>query len=358
MSSPQPTEINFPHVPAAAGGTKPSLLFVDDERAILTALRVVFRGAYDVTVTTDGFEAIALMKTRTFHVIVCDQRMPAITGVEVLRQARELSPDSVRILLTGYSDTDAILGAINDVEVHRFLQKPWDNAKLKQVVDDAIRLARNFVDAAAPADDAPAASPDDAERDLVERVYPEVLQFPRRSRKPAAKETVLVIDPGRSLFDQTRTEMAGKVHIEHAASLDDVFRFLAGQPVGIIVCAFDVQSEADRTFLQILKREHPFILVIAACDSADTQRLIELINHTKIFRYLRRPVSVKMLSHYVMSAVKLINDTRENRQLLLMQRPEDMPAAATRNATSISIDQRFEAVKVTLLGRFAAWLRA
>ena len=62
--------------------------------------------------------------------------------------------------------------------------------------------------------------------------------------------------------------MAGKVGVEHAASPDDVFRFLASKPVGIIVCSFDVQSEADRTFLQILKREYPFILVIAACSSA------------------------------------------------------------------------------------------
>jgi len=379
MSSPQPAEISLLQVPKIAGASKPSLLFVDDERSILTALRVVFRGAYDVTVTTDGFEAIELMKTRSFHVIVCDQRMPTITGVEVLRQARELSPDSVRILLTGYSDTDAILGAINDVEVHRFLQKPWDNAKLKQVVDDAIRLARNFVDAAAPADDAPAAVPDDVELDVVERVYAEVLQFPRRSRKPPvdeeeahsapapsaeldidldAKETVLVIDPGRSLFDQARAEMAGKVGVEHAASLDDVFRFLASKPVGIIVCSFDVQSEADRTFLQILKREYPFILVIAACDSADTQRLIELINHTKIFRYLRRPVSMKMLSHYVMSAVKLINETRDNRQLLLMQRPDELPESVTRSAASVALQQRFETVKVSLWGRFAAWFKA
>src|SRR5205814_895067 len=91
---------------------KPTLLFVDDEPSILTALRVVFRSAYNVTVTTDGFEAIELLKSKKFDVIVSDQRMPSITGVEVLCNARDISPNTVRILLTGYSDTDAILGAI------------------------------------------------------------------------------------------------------------------------------------------------------------------------------------------------------------------------------------------------------
>src|SRR5204862_625471 len=163
-------------------------------------------------------EAIELMKSRKFHVIVCDQRMPAITGVEVLRRARDLSPDSVRILLTGYSDTDAILGAINDVEVHRFLQKPWDNPKLKQVIDEAIRLTHKLAAVAPGGAEAPepaAASGDDP----VERLSAEVLQFPQHRKAvpdPALpvlvneididldhQETVLIIDPGTSLLDQT-----------------------------------------------------------------------------------------------------------------------------------------------------------
>src|SRR5204863_69623 len=96
---------------------------------------------YNVTVTTDAYEAVEMLKTKKFHVIVSDQRMPAMTGVQLLSQARDLAPNTVRVLLTGYSDTDAIIGAINDVEVHRFLQKPWDNTKLKQTIDEAIELA-------------------------------------------------------------------------------------------------------------------------------------------------------------------------------------------------------------------------
>ena len=371
------TRTSLSTAPASSG--KPSLLFVDDERAILTALRVVFRSGYDVTVTTDGFEAIEFLKVRKFHVIVSDQRMPGITGVEVLREARDLSPDTVRILLTGHSDTDAIVGAINDVEVHRFLQKPWDNKRLKRVVDEAIALARNFVDEPRnTAQQAP--SSEDAAVDRVGRAVVDAVQRtperPAQRRDAAAplrpgpaqlqrsgapanqeKEVVLVFDTDSALYDQTRAEMSGKVEVEHAASIDQVFRALGSKRVGIMICSFDVQSESDRTFLQMLKKEYPFVLVIAACDSTDASLLIELINHTKIFRYIRKPVGTKMLSHYINSAIRLLGETRANRKLLLRQKPEEMHESLARNATAISLLQRFAKVNESPWGRFTAWFR-
>src|SRR4051812_24330630 len=106
---------------------RPSILFVDDEESILNVVSILFRKNYDITVTTDPFKAVELLKTKKFHVIFSDQRMPAMTGIELLRQARGHAPNTIRILLTGYADMDAIVGAINDVEVYRFLEKPWDN---------------------------------------------------------------------------------------------------------------------------------------------------------------------------------------------------------------------------------------
>jgi serine/threonine-protein kinase len=338
--------------PGAAGGTRPSLLFVDDERSILTALQVVFRRGYDVTVTTDGHEAIELLKTRRFDVVVSDQRMPAIPGIEVLRQARDFSPRTVRILLTGYSDTDAILGAINDVEVHRFLQKPWDNDRVKRVIEEAVRLARELYDA-------PAVPVAQGGEEMA-------LPAPGRGVEAAndsvpasmgEKETVLVVGSGAALFDETRAEMGDAVNVERASTLDEVFRALATRPVGIIVYAFDVQSEGDRTFLQMLKRDFPFILVIAACDSTDARRLIELINQAKIFRYVRRPVSGKMLSHYIMSGVRLLDKVRANGNLLLAQQPEPMTEAVAGSATTIALSRRFAAVHKTLWDSFTSWMR-
>jgi serine/threonine-protein kinase len=331
---------------------RPSLLFVDDERAILTAMRVVFRGAYDVTVTTDGNEAIELMRNKRFHVIVCDQRMPIMPGVEVLRHARDLSPATIRILLTGYADTDAILGAINDVEVHRFLQKPWDNAALKRVVDEAIALARRLEE-----DDAQ--QEDEAGEDAV-------LAAPvarAEAAQTAAEEPlcVLVVDPDGDMPRALRQELPAGTTLAHAKDIDGAFHSLCDQPVGVIVCAFDVQSAIDRDFIRILKINYPSILVIAVCDSVDTVRLIELINHMKIFRYVRTPVNPKMLGHYVASAGKLIAETRANRRLVLLQRPEPVAGTTLEEMNLASgtsthpLARRFTELRASWRKRLASW---
>src|SRR5205085_8978248 len=84
------------------------------------------------------------------HLIVSDQRMPNMTGVEMLRQAKEMSPNTVRILLTGYSDLASIVGSINDGEVYRFINKPWNNQDIQGVVAEACAIGAELWDVAVP----------------------------------------------------------------------------------------------------------------------------------------------------------------------------------------------------------------
>ncbi|MEO8333124.1 MAG: protein kinase, partial [Gallionella sp.] len=129
------------------------ILVVDDEERILSALRSLFRHRYHVFCTTDGHKALDFLKKYQMHVIISDQRMPAMLGVELLRQSREISPRSVRILLTGYSDLAAIVGSINDGEIYRFISKPWDNRALQTIVAEAVTIGLELADTkAAPAE--------------------------------------------------------------------------------------------------------------------------------------------------------------------------------------------------------------
>ena len=96
-------------------------------------------------------EALERLKARRFQVLVSDQRMPQMTGVELLREVKEISPNSVRMLLTGYSDLAAIVGSINEGEVYRFVKKPWDNAEMQKTVADAVAIGANW----APSGDSP-----------------------------------------------------------------------------------------------------------------------------------------------------------------------------------------------------------
>lgn len=121
---------------------KPTLLFVDDESRILRTMEMAFRRDYNLLTTTDGREAIELLRQHNVDVIVSDQRMPVMTGVEVLRNARDISPGTVRILLTGYADLASIVGSINDGEIFRYIQKPWHLIELRKTLDEAVAIAQ------------------------------------------------------------------------------------------------------------------------------------------------------------------------------------------------------------------------
>lgn len=122
------------------GGARPTLLLVDDEQDILNALhRVLRRSGYRILATTDPDEAFNLLARNIVHVLIVDQRMPRMSGVEFLQRARKLYPNTVRMVLSGYVDIESVTGAINRGEVFRHLTKPWDPEELREQV----RLAFN-----------------------------------------------------------------------------------------------------------------------------------------------------------------------------------------------------------------------
>ena len=122
---------------------KPALLFVDDERRVLTSMRAMFRREYDVLLANSGYEALEILGKRDdIHVVVSDQRMPGMTGVELLATVKGDYPSSMRILLTGYADLDAVEASINESEVFRYLMKPCPTDELKDAVALAVQAAR------------------------------------------------------------------------------------------------------------------------------------------------------------------------------------------------------------------------
>jgi response regulator RpfG family c-di-GMP phosphodiesterase len=115
------------------------LLFVDDEENVLRSLRRLFVAEdYDVLTALSGTDALKLLKDTEIPVIISDQRMPNMSGAEFLEKAKELSPESVRIILTGYADVEAAVSAINKGGAYRYVSKPWNDADLTLVVKDAL----------------------------------------------------------------------------------------------------------------------------------------------------------------------------------------------------------------------------
>ena len=117
---------------------KHTVLCVDDEPNIVEALERLLRRKYSVITATSGEDALKLLKEHEVDLIISDQKMPKMSGVEFLKKSLNIQPNCVRILLTGYTDIESAIEAINKGEIYRYISKPWDNSEIQSIVDQAV----------------------------------------------------------------------------------------------------------------------------------------------------------------------------------------------------------------------------
>ncbi|MGD9628962.1 MAG: HD domain-containing phosphohydrolase [Pyrinomonadaceae bacterium] len=115
------------------------ILCVDDETANLRLLERLFREHYEVITASSGSEALELLQVHDFAVIITDQRMPAMTGMEFLKRAAEMRRQTVRMMLTGYTDAETLVEAVNSGIVYKYITKPWINSDLLATVKRSLQ---------------------------------------------------------------------------------------------------------------------------------------------------------------------------------------------------------------------------
>ena len=269
-------------------GKKAKLLFVDDEERILNALRSIFRTKYNVFTASSGPEAMEFLKRFHPHVVISDQRMPEMTGVELLRQVKGLAPHTVRILLTGYSDLASIVGSINDGEVFRFISKPWDNADIQKTVGEAAAIALELADmAAAPV------------------IVPEKVD-----------SGVLVLDASQSVFRAVNELMSAICPVLHAAHIDQALAILGQKEIAVIVADISGSDQKSLAAFKALKQDHPEILAIVMTEASDSELVIDLINQAQVFRFLSKPLNLKLLQQHIHAALARYQSFRKTPKLL------------------------------------------
>jgi len=264
---------------------KPTLLCVDDEQRVLNSLKMLFKKDYRVLTTTCGNQAVEWLKKEKVHVIISDQRMPRITGVEVLRKACEVSPNTMRILLTGYSDLAAVIGSINEGEIYRFVNKPWSNGQINQLVGRAAAIAEELWQG----------------------------QGYTRNKAIATEVTatdlpqtgVLVLDRETETLARLKKTVTCINQMMHGAtSVDEALDLLEKHPVGVVIADINCGSDNIVEFINILKSEHPHIMVIVLTELMDFSSIVSLINKGQIFRYLPKPVNIGNLETQLANAIK------------------------------------------------------
>ncbi len=321
----QPTAL--PEYAAPGGAKHGRVLFVDDEERILTTMRVMFRRQYEVHLANSGNMALDMLKRHDLDVIVSDQRMPGMTGVEVLRHARELRPRAMRVLLTGYSDLNDIIGSINEGEIFRFVNKPWSNDALQATVAQAAETARGI-----NADEAARLNATDG-------------AAPAGSRANG----VLVLDNDTPNVDELKRVLSADFSVYHARSLAQALDLMEKHPIGVLIVETVVNGEPVSALLSQLKRHHPQIVTIVLTHRSDAQEAIELINAGQIFRLLIKPVRDGICMLSVRHGMKR-HDTLVQSPTLVSRYAVDVPRSAAASAEiSAGLMQRIRQLR-TLFG--------
>jgi DNA-binding NtrC family response regulator len=116
------------------------VLYVDDEINNLNSFKAAFRRDFEIFVAQSARDGRKILDTNEIGVIITDQRMPGMTGIEFLESILSVYPDTIRVLLTGFSDMNAVMDAINRGQVYKYLVKPWQNEELRLYIQNALEI--------------------------------------------------------------------------------------------------------------------------------------------------------------------------------------------------------------------------
>lgn len=308
---------------------KAKVLFVDDERQVLISLRALFRSQYQVFIADGGEAALDIIRNEPIQVIVSDQRMPRMLGHELLREVKKLRPGTVRLLLTGYSDMSGIMSSINDGEVFRFIQKPWDNDELRSTVDNAVKIAFDTSDIEEVEDDI---------EDDIEDVGTE-------------GAGILVIDDSQSFVSKIKEHAPAGCPIYDAHHIEDALDVLAQEEIAIIITDVTLSGEDITDFIKLLKQKYPALMTIILTEVVDSQMALDLINQARVYRYYRKTIGNGVLALSIKNGLRFYKNNKDNSELL-QQQVEDIKVIQNLSLAE-KVSDRFKSMKE----RFASVFR-
>jgi serine/threonine-protein kinase len=233
---------------------------------------------FDVLTAPSGQQGLALVLQHSFDVVISDQRMPGMTGSEFLREVRKASPRALRILLTGYSDLQAILRSVNEGEVFRFINKPWNIAELPRIVGEAVAIAQ------------------------AQPLPPAAVEKPETPGIASGFDPILLVDDDPTMADLLRQAVAADRRIFQATNLADAIELLNSENIGVIVSDTRVDHMDTTRLLKMLKLNHPHLVTVVFSDEKDAADLVALINQGQIYRFVPKPVKLGYLKIVIESA--------------------------------------------------------
>ena len=252
---------------------KPKIAFIDDEPRILRSLKMHFRQSHDVFITTDAAELMEYVSTNDVQVVISDQRMPDKQGTEVLRDIKAASPNTLRILLTGYADLNAVIDSVNEGEIYRYITKPWQNDELKKIINKATEIAQQ-----------------------TQEITHNTIQGDDTQRSTGSNRNILVLDDDESVYQQIKSHFKSAYTVSWASNLEQAAKLLQKKRFGVTITDSTLNKENITPIVYALKNIQPDLMVLMLTEFKDAHMVIDLINKGQVYRCLPRPTNFSIMS--------------------------------------------------------------
>ncbi|MCK5717857.1 MAG: response regulator [Thiomargarita sp.] len=262
--------------------TERSILFVDDEEKIISVLKHMFENKYTVFTANNGPDALTLIHKHAIDIIVSDQRMPEMQGVDLLKQVKESSPKTICILLSSYADIDVFMNSVNTGDIFRFVEKPWNTNRFQKTITAAkIQITQD----------------------------PDIVKYQNLG--------LLVLSEDQEVYTTIHQLFGYKLNVYYVKDLQEAIAFLEERHE-LAVFITDTMAEEEDTllFFDILKTTYPSLVSVALTTKADAHTIVRFINEGKIFRYLPKPVETELLEFDINAALKHYAEVKQEPLLL------------------------------------------
>jgi DNA-binding NtrC family response regulator len=293
-----------------------TILFVDDEPRITSALKALFRREYNVLTADSGREALQVLEQTKVDVLVSDQRMPKMLGSELLATVSQDYPQTMRILLTGFSDRQAIVDSINEGEVYRFVNKPWDNTAIKELIAEA-----------AAASELPADTMFLGDGTVVEGGVDHAFVAATKGK------AILMVDRSQETRHQIHKFCRTReIMIYSMQNFEQVISAATSREnIGVVMIELsDHHFEQTIQTINLLKQARPELVTIVLTNEYDADTAVDLINQGQVFKYLAKPIGLQSLYNSIDSAFRrhlYLKDNMTSQQRYKVDKPKGRIAA-------------------------------
>jgi len=262
-----------------------TVLIVDDEKNILSAInRTLMDDDYHIITAMSGKEGLSVLRDNDADLVISDQNMPGMTGLEFLKKVKTEYPHIAGIMLTAYSDIEAATKAVNEAGIYKFILKPWNDADLRITVKRALEAQKLLMERDSLLQ---SIKTQDILFSDLEKKYPGITQA---EKGPKNRHAILIVDDEKSILKSaTRILIDDDYLILTALNGEKGLSILESREVDLVVSDQRMPGMSGLEFLKEVRAKYPDILTIMLTAYADADTAITAINEAGVFKFILKP---------------------------------------------------------------------